>query len=77
MEKLKNIMSKVLNVSEKEINEKISRGNPEAWDSFNHLLLISEIEKEMKIGFTIQEVERIKKFKDLVKVIAKKERQNR
>jgi len=75
MEKLRSIMSKILKMDKKDINEKVSRSNTEEWDSFNHLLLISEIEKEMKIKFTIQEVEQIRTFKDFIEIVTKKERQ--
>ena len=68
-------MSKILKMDKKDINEKVSRSNTEEWDSFNHLLLISEIEKEMKIKFTIQEVEQIRTFKDFIEIVTKKERQ--
>ena len=72
MEKLKNILSRVLGIDESEVNDESARGSGE-WDSFNHLLLISEIEKEMNIKFTTQEIERIKIFKDLREVVLSKE----
>ena len=76
MENLKQIVSRVLNIELNRINEKVSRNNTEEWDSFNHLLLISEIEKEMKVKFTMLEVEQIKTFKELQEVISKKRKQN-
>ena len=47
MDSLKQIVSRVLNIDS--INENVSRNNTEEWDSFNHLLLISEIEKELGV----------------------------
>ena len=72
MEELKKIVAKVLNVDEIKVNDSLNMGNVEQWDSFNHLLLISEIEKELGIIFSIQEVEKIKSFKDLREIASSK-----
>ena len=72
MENLRKITSKVLGIEEEKINDELSREKEELWDSFNHLLLVSEIEKEMGIKFTMPEVEEIKTFKDLNKLIEEK-----
>ena len=71
MEKLKEILSRVLNIESNKVNDKLARGSEE-WDSFNHLLLISEIEKEMNIKFTTHEIEKIKTFKDLSEFVLSK-----
>lgn len=76
MDSLKQIVSRVLNIAINKINEKVSRNNTEEWDSFNHLLLISEIEKELKVKFTMLEVEQIKAFKELQEVVSKKRKYN-
>ena len=73
MEKLENILSRVLGIDEDKVNEGLERGSGE-WDSFNHLLLISEIEKEMDVKFTTQEIEKIKTFKDLREAVLSKEK---
>ena len=72
METLKKIVAKVLNIDEIKVNNSLAMGNAEQWDSFNHLLLISEIEKEMGITFSIQEVEKIKSFRDLREIVSSK-----
>ncbi len=72
MEGLKKIVAKVLNLDEIRVNDTLTIGNAEQWDSFNHLLLISEIEKELGITFSIQEVEKIKSFKDLRGIVSGK-----
>jgi len=72
MEELKKIASKVLNIEESKVNDELTMDNAEQWDSFNHLLLISEIEKELGIKFSIQEVEKIKSFKDLKEIVSSK-----
>lgn len=65
MEELKKIVSKVLNIDANRINDRLSRDNTEEWDSFNHLMLISEIEKKIKVKFTMPEVARIRTFREL------------
>ena len=72
MEGLKKIVAKVLNLDEIRVNDTLTIGNAEQWDSFNHLLLISEIEKELGITFSIQEVEKIKSFKGLREIVLSK-----
>jgi acyl carrier protein len=76
MDKLRGIMSRVLNIDVGEINDDISRNDTEQWDSFNHLLLISEIEKEMGVKFTTPEVEEIKTFRDLREAVSRKKKQD-
>ena len=76
MDSLKQIVSRVLNMDISRINEKVSRSSTEEWDSFNHLMLISEIEKELKVKFTMLEVEQIKTFKELQEAISRKGKQN-
>ena len=77
MESLKNIVSRVLNVGIGKINGKLSRNDTEEWDSFNHLLLISEIEKNLGIKFTASEIDSIKTFKDLSEMVLSKESKNK
>lgn len=72
MEQLKKIMTCVLNIRNDKITDDLSRDNNENWDSFNHLLLISEIEKKMGIKFSISDVARIKTFKQLKEFITSK-----
>ena len=74
MKELKKIVAKVLNVDETKVNNNLTMNNAEQWDSFNHLLLISEIEKNLGITFSIQEVEKIKSFKDLREIVSSKGR---
>lgn len=72
MDKLKEIFSKLLCIDLKLVNDSISRENTEEWDSFNHLLLVSAIEKELGITLTISEVEKIKSFGQLAQIISEK-----
>ena len=71
MEKLKSIVAKILDIDGKKINENTSPENTELWDSFNHLLIISEIEKEFDIIINLDKISEIKNFGDLIKIINK------
>ena len=74
MAELKKIVAKVLNIEEIRVNDSLTMDNAEQWDSFNHLLLISEIEKNLGITFSIQEVEKIRSFKDIMEIVSSKGR---
>jgi len=65
-------MASVLGIKQEKLNDNFSRDNSEEWDSFNHLMLMSEIEKKTGIKFTIKEIESIKSFKNLKDTFEKK-----
>lgn len=71
MSALKKILSKVLGINEIDINDNSSPDNIESWDSFNGLMLVSELENEFKISFTIDEVVNVKKVGDIKKALIK------
>lgn len=71
MSRLKKILSKVLGVDEKNINDNSSPDNIESWDSFNGLMLVSELENEFKISFTIDEVINVKTVGGIKKALIK------
>ena len=55
------------------ICEETSSADIEKWDSMNHVVLISSIEKEFGVSFDIMEVIGISKFGDFVDLIEKKQ----
>jgi acyl carrier protein len=72
--KLKKVTSKTLGIPLDEIKDTLQRDS-DVWDSFNHLLLISELEKEMGISLSAKEVEEISTFKQLRQIVEKKSAQ--
>ena len=72
MKKLKSILSKILEIQEQEINDNTSPQNVASWDSYNSLLIISEIEEEFKVKFSLEEVLKIKGVKDIKALLNKK-----
>lgn len=69
MKRLKAILSKVLEIEEDKINDETSPNNVETWDSFNGLLLVSELENNFKVKFTLEEVTSVKCVKDIKEVL--------
>lgn len=71
MSRLKKILSKVLEVDEKEIHDGSSPDTIESWDSFNGLMLVTELENEFKVNFTIDEVISVVNVGDIKKALIK------
>ena len=69
-EKLKDIFRRVLQVDD--IDDTTSPETVPAWDSFNALTIVSEIEKGFKINFTLDEVTAMRTVADIRKVLKKK-----
>ena len=65
MKRLKAILSKVLDISEDSIKNDTSPKNVDTWDSFNGLLLVSELEREFNVKFTMDEVTSVKCVGDI------------
>lgn len=72
MEEVKRIAAQVFSVDISMLNDDFGRDNADEWDSFNHLLLISEIERITGIKFTMQEVEQINNIRQLTEIISNK-----
>lgn len=71
MKRLKAILSKVLDIDENSITDQTSPDNVETWDSFNALMLISELEKEFNVKFTMEEATSVKNVGDIKKSLEK------
>ncbi|OGG79568.1 hypothetical protein A3A39_02395 [Candidatus Kaiserbacteria bacterium RIFCSPLOWO2_01_FULL_54_13] len=72
MNTLKNIASQVLGLPKGKIQDTLVRRETPEWDSFNHLMLISEIEKKLGIQFTMAEVEKVQTYGELKKTVENK-----
>jgi acyl carrier protein len=67
-EKLINIFAEITGTDVPEINDNLKRSECEGWDSFNHLLIISEIESTFGKSIKSSDVEKINSFKDLAEI---------
>ena len=65
LKKLHAILSKVLGVDESAISEVMSPENVESWDSYNALMLASELESGFNVHFTMDEVVAVKNVGDI------------
>tara|TARA_Y100000310_G_scaffold112810_1_gene111349 strand:- start:134 stop:373 length:240 start_codon:yes stop_codon:yes gene_type:complete len=65
MKRLKVILVKILDVDEAEINDEMSVDSVEAWDSFNGLMLVSELESIFSVKFTMDEMVAVKCVGDI------------
>lgn len=71
METLKELFAKIFNVPKDKITEDSSPENISSWDSFNGLMLVSELETNFKVHFSIDEIMAVKKFSDIKKALKK------
>ncbi|MDP3244341.1 MAG: acyl carrier protein [bacterium] len=71
IKKLNRILSKVLAISEGSINDETSPQNTETWDSYNALMLVSELEREFNLHFTMDEVINVKNVGDIKTALRK------
>ena len=65
MKKLKTILAEVLGINEQGITEETSPRTVDSWDSFNGLMLVSELENNFNVKFTMDEVVAVKNVKDI------------
>jgi len=63
--KLKEILAQVLQIDPSEITEESSPDTIPNWDSFNGLMLVTELEKTFHVKFTMDEIIAVKTVKDI------------
>lgn len=63
------IVSKVFSIDESMVNDEMSSKDIEDWDSMNYLLLISELESEYSVTFTMDEVMNAKTLGDIHAIV--------
>ncbi len=69
MKELKKILSSILDINEEIITDDLSPKDVEDWDSFNALMLVSELENAYNVKFTISEVVEVKNVGDIKKAL--------
>ncbi|MBV4430582.1 acyl carrier protein [Clostridium tyrobutyricum] len=72
MEKLRNIVADVLCIDIDRVDENLTRDNCEEWDSFNHLLIVSEIESRLNVKLTMEEMESASSYRALEQIVMRK-----
>ena len=71
MESLKELVARVLGVDKELIDDDSSPENIGAWDSYTALIMVSELEKNFNVRFSIEEVMSVKNFKNIKETLKK------
>jgi acyl carrier protein len=72
MDQLRLVVAKSFGIPVDSVTDSLSRDNLEVWTSMNHLLLVTDIEEQMGIRLTSDEVLRIRTYKDLREIVSAK-----
>ena len=65
LEKLMLLLSRVLDIEIDTISDQTSPDNTENWDSYNGLMIVSELESTFNVHFTMDEVVAVRNVKDI------------
>ena len=65
MEKITQLIARVLNVDESTINDTSSPETIPEWDSLNGILMVVQLEKNFNVKFTMDEVVAVQKVADI------------
>lgn len=65
-------MSGVFDVAPQDVGNGFRRDDASAWDSMNHLRLVSALEEAFKIKFTMKEVGEMESFDDVRQRVAER-----
>lgn len=71
MQRLRSILANILDINEDTINDETSPDNVEMWDSFAGLMLVSELESQFNIKFTMDEVVSVKCVGDIKEALSR------
>ncbi len=71
MKPVEEVLAKVFNMEASKITDATGPANTEAWDSFNGLLLVTELEKTYNIKFSIEEIVGVKNVADIKTALRK------
>jgi acyl carrier protein len=71
MQQLLALLSRVLGIDISTITDETSPDNTETWDSFNGLMMVSELEREFDVHFTMDEVVAVTCVKDIKEALKK------
>lgn len=71
MERLYVILANILDIDVESITDSTSPGTVETWDSFNGLMIVSELEREFDVTFTMNEVMEVSCVGDIKNILKK------
>ena len=71
METLRELAARVLGVEKEIIDDDSSPENIGSWDSFNAIMMVSELEKNFNVRFSMEEAMSVKNFKNIKDALKK------
>ena len=71
-DKVKTVFEEVLDEIEVELVEETTANDVEDWDSLTHIQIITEIEKQFEVRFSIRDIEKLENIGDMVSLITSK-----
>lgn len=71
MKTVEEVIAGVLGIDAASISDSATPDDIEQWDSFNALLLVSELEKNFRVNFSFEEVTGVKNIGDIKKLLKK------
>jgi len=72
MDQLREVVARSFGIPVDSVTDSLSRDNLEVWTSLNHLLLVTDVEEQLGIRFTTDEVLRIHTYRDLREIVSAK-----
>ena len=69
LNKLYDLLSRILRIDAKIINDETSPDNIDTWDSYNGLMMVSELESIFNVQFTMEEVVAVRNVSDIKKCL--------
>jgi len=72
MKTVEEIVGKILDIPPAKVTNNTKPENTPSWDSFNGLALVTELEKNFKVVFSIEEVVAVHKVGDIKKALRKR-----
>jgi acyl carrier protein len=69
LRKFNAILTAVLGITEEQIMDRLAPEDVESWDSFNGLVIASELETTFSVSFTTEEVTGVKNVGDMKTVL--------
>ena len=68
-EKLNKIVGDILDIDDREVSDELTPETTENWDSMHHLRLVTAIEQEFSISFSMNEIQSIQKISRLRELV--------
>lgn len=72
MEKIRKILAETFGIRESELTESTEMTDIESWDSLTHMEMIANLESELEIEFTSDEIMELTNVSKIEKIVGEK-----